>query len=166
MPVLAAGGISHGKAIRKALLAGASGAMLGTRFVATQESLQHPEHKSALLEARAGDTAMSVCFQDGWAGATHRTIRNGTLMRWEAAGCPPVGRRDQEKVTYSQLDPTARQSSDTVPSHPCATSGATLPTRRLYAGQGVDDVRDLPPAGELVVRLWNECLFASDASST
>ncbi len=31
----------------------------------------------------------------------------------------------------------------------------------LYAGQGVDDVRDLPGAAELVNRLWAECLDAS-----
>jgi nitronate monooxygenase len=49
-PVLAAGGIGHGRKIREALVAGASGAMLGTRFVATQESLAHPEYKSLLIK--------------------------------------------------------------------------------------------------------------------
>jgi hypothetical protein len=33
----------------------------------------------------------------------------------------------------------------------------------LYAGAGVDAVTDLPPAGELVRRLWEECLAARDA---
>jgi nitronate monooxygenase len=44
-PVVASGGIGNGQAVRKALLAGASAAMLGTRFVATIESNAHPEYK-------------------------------------------------------------------------------------------------------------------------
>ncbi len=95
-PVLAAGGIGNGQNIRKALLAGASGVVLGTRFVATQESLAHVAYKDAIVHAQAKDTALSVCFQDGWPGATHRTLRNSTLVRWEAAGCPPVGKRPGE----------------------------------------------------------------------
>jgi len=31
----------------------------------------------------------------------------------------------------------------------------------MYAGQGVDAVRDIPSAGELVERLWRECLEAT-----
>jgi hypothetical protein len=30
----------------------------------------------------------------------------------------------------------------------------------MYAGQGVDGIRDIPPTGELVARLWKECLDA------
>jgi nitronate monooxygenase len=92
-PVLAAGGVGNGQRIRTALLTGASGAVLGTRFVATQESLAHPDYKSAILKAHAGHTAMTLCFQDGSPPATHRALRNGTLTRWEASGCPPVGQR-------------------------------------------------------------------------
>ena len=96
IPVLAAGGSGHGQKIKTALLPGASGAVLGTRFVATQESLAHPEYKSAILRAHATDTALSVCLQDGWPSATHRALRNRTFERWEAAGCPSVGRRPGE----------------------------------------------------------------------
>ena len=31
----------------------------------------------------------------------------------------------------------------------------------MYAGQGFDAIRDVPPAGELVARLWKECLDAN-----
>src|SRR6266700_6162775 len=84
-PVIAAGGIGNGEGIRKALLAGASAAMLGTRFVATIESNGHPAYKQAILEAHAQDTALTVCFQDGWP-ATHRALRNRTFVLWDAAG--------------------------------------------------------------------------------
>ena len=159
-PVLAAGGIGHGRKIREALLAGASGAMLGTRFVATQESLAHPEHKNLLIKSRGSETTMSVCFQDGWPGATHRTLRNPTLERWEAAGCAPVGRRPGEG------DVVATRSDGTTVlryhfASPQRDLRGAITEMALFAGQGVDDIRDLPSAAELVVRLWAECLDQS-----
>ena len=64
-PVIAAGGIGNGAGIYKALRAGASAALLGTRFVATEESNAHDEYKRSLLGARGADTALTMCFQDG-----------------------------------------------------------------------------------------------------
>ena len=156
-PVLVAGGISHGKTLRQALEAGASGALMGTRTVATQESNAHPEYKAALLRAQASDTAMSVCFQDGWPGATHRTLRNGTLVRWEAAGCPPVGNRPGEGdvVATRQNGTTVVRYSHTPPAQGLR---GTVTDLAMYAGMGVGDVRDVPTARQLVERLWAECL--------
>ncbi len=106
-PVLAAGGIGHGKKIREALLAGASGAMLGTRFVATQESLTHPEYKNVLIKSRGSETTMSVCFQDGWPGAAHRSLRT----RPSNAGkrlVVPQSAGGQARVTSWPRDPMER----------------------------------------------------------
>ena len=44
---------------------GVSGAMLGTRFVATQESLAHEIYKRRLVEEHAKDTALTVRFDGG-----------------------------------------------------------------------------------------------------
>jgi nitronate monooxygenase len=76
-PVVPSGGIGNGQAIREALLAGASAAMLGTRFVTTIESNAHPVYKKALLPAYVRNTALTVCFQDGWP-ALHRALRSRT----------------------------------------------------------------------------------------
>jgi nitronate monooxygenase len=161
-PVLAAGGIGNGQKIRKALLSGASGAVLGTRFVATQESLAHAEYKNAIIHAQAKDTALSVCFQDGWPGATHRTLRNSTFVQWEAAGCPPVGKRPGEgDVVATRPDGTRvlRYSA----AAPVRDLQGTITDLTMHAGLSVDDVRDLPTARDLVRRLWAECLAASRA---
>jgi nitronate monooxygenase len=95
IPVVAAGGIASGTDIRAVLSAGASAAMLGTRFVATQESAAHQEYKDALLRSGKSETVLTVCFEGGWRNARHRVLRNETFIRWEAAGCPPVGKRSQ-----------------------------------------------------------------------
>jgi hypothetical protein len=31
----------------------------------------------------------------------------------------------------------------------------------MFAGQGVEDVQDIPAAADLVIRLWTECIEAS-----
>jgi nitronate monooxygenase len=159
IPVLAAGGIANGQNIRTALLAGAAGAVLGTRFVATQESFAHLENKNAIIRSRAKDTALSVCFQDGWPGATHRTLRNGTLNHWEAAGCPPVGKRPGEGDSVATGPGGTKVVRYSIMPPQAGFEGAVTDLA-MYAGQGVDDVKDLPTARDLIGRLWAECLAA------
>jgi nitronate monooxygenase len=159
-PVLAAGGIGNGRKIREVLLAGAAGAVLGTRFVATQESLAHPEYKNAIIRSHAKDTAFTVCFQDGWPGATHRALRNSTLIRWEAAGCPPVGKRPGEgDVVATRADGT--RVLRYYLGSPDRDLQGSITDLAMHAGHSVDDVKDLPPARDLVGTLWAECLVAS-----
>lgn len=54
IPVLAAGGIIDGRAIAAALLMGASGVQMGTRFLLAEECRLHPNAKEAII--KAGDT--------------------------------------------------------------------------------------------------------------
>ncbi|HZP84232.1 MAG TPA: nitronate monooxygenase [Chthonomonadaceae bacterium] len=164
VPVIAAGGIGDGAGIAHALQLGAAGAMLGTRFVATQESRAHPEYKRRLLEATAADTALTVCFDGGWPYAAHRVLRNPTLEAWEAAGCPPVGHRPGEgEITghTSSGEPIYRYE-DTAPRQ--GMTGSLL-DMALYAGTSCAAIHDLPPAAELVARLWAECEAALGSSA-
>lgn len=156
-PVLAAGGIGSGQRIRTALLAGASGAVLGTRFVATQESRAHLDYKSAILKARAGDTALTLCFQDGGPPKIHRALRNDTLTRWESAGCPPVGQRPGEGDALATR-PDGTQVLRYNGASPSRELTGAITELAMFAGLGVDDVKDVPPARDLVIRLWSECL--------
>jgi nitronate monooxygenase len=154
-PVIASGGIGNGNGIRKALLAGASAAMLGTRFVATIESNGHPAHKQAILAAHAQDTALTVCFQDGWP-ATHRALRNHTFVEWDAAGCPPPGKRPGEgQVVATRPDGSKVLRYDYRSAYRGMEGDVT--ECAMYAGLSVEFVKDLPAAGELVERLWQEC---------
>jgi nitronate monooxygenase len=154
-PVIASGGIGNGDGIRKALLAGASAAMLGTRFVATIESNGHPAYKQALLAGHAQDTALTVCFQDGWP-ATHRALRNRTFVLWDAAGCPPPGKRPGEGEAIATRPDGSKVLRYDYRSPYRGMEGAVTECA-LYAGISVDFVKDVPAAGELVERLWQEC---------
>jgi nitronate monooxygenase len=154
-PVIAAGGIGNGQGIRKALLAGASAAALGTRFVATVESNAHPAYKNAVIAAHAEDTALTNCFQDGWP-AMHRALRNSTFVKWDAAGCPPPGKRPGEGDVVATTPDGSKVLRYAFLSPTRALNGAVTECA-LFAGLGVDFVKDLPTAGELVERLWREC---------
>ena len=159
-PVVASGGIGNGEGIRKILIAGASGAMLGTRFVATVESQAHAEYKQALIRANANDTVLTVCFEGGWTNAPHRVLRNSTFNNWESAGCPPVGRRPGEGDVVATRAPDRKLSRYSTATASFGTEGSVTELA-LYAGRSVEAIRDVPAAGELVDRLWVECLSAA-----
>lgn len=154
-PVVAAGGIGNGQGIYKALAAGASGAALGSRFVSTTESTAHPDYKRALATAGGKDTALTICFQDGWS-AVHRVLRNRTFILWEAEGCKSPGKRPGEgDVVATQADGTKIvRYENTSPRVGFSGSVTDCP---MYAGTSVEYIKDLPGAGELVGRLWREC---------
>jgi nitronate monooxygenase len=76
VPVVAAGGIADGRGLAAALMLGADGAWLGTRFVASEEA-QHL-YKQRIVDARETDTAHTHVFSTGWP-APHRVLRNAAL---------------------------------------------------------------------------------------
>lgn len=155
IPVIAAGGIASGRGIARALADGASGAMLGTRFVATVESLAHENYKRGIVEARSTDAVLTVCFDVGWPYAAHRVLRNSTLARWEAAGCPPSGQRPGERDVVARLA-NGKEFVRYEDAPPRTGMSGEVEAMSLYAGSGCDEIDDIPSVRELVEQLWRE----------
>lgn len=59
IPVIAAGGIVDERGVVAAIALGAEGVQLGTRFVAVDENIAHPEYKRAIIEAQDADTVVT-----------------------------------------------------------------------------------------------------------
>jgi nitronate monooxygenase len=156
VPVVASGGIGDGAGIAKALSLKASSAMLGTRFVATQESRAHEDYKQRLVESKAGESALTVCFDGGWPYAAHRVLRNRTLSDWEAVGCPPPGQRPGEGEITAKT-PSGEAIVRYEDTAPRVGFAGTVLEMALYAGTSCGAIHDLPPARELIARLWAEC---------
>ncbi|HEV2472074.1 MAG TPA: nitronate monooxygenase [Chthonomonadales bacterium] len=158
VPVIAAGGLSTGEDIARAMRLGAAGAMLGTRYVATIESRAHPYYKARLVSAQGTDTELTCCFDGGWPAA-HRVLRNSTLNTWKAAGSPPRGSRPGEAdvVAYSAAGEPIARYEDIAPRE--GMSGA-VSEMALYAGTGCGAITEIARAGELTLRLSAE-LFAA-----
>ncbi len=60
IPVIAAGGIATGKAMVAAMVLGADAVQVGSRFVASQESSAHQNFKDAVVQAKDGDTELTL----------------------------------------------------------------------------------------------------------
>jgi nitronate monooxygenase len=140
VPVLAAGGIVTGAGVAAALAAGAAGAWVGTRFMATPEALGSAAAKAKLLAASERDTvrtsaydrAMGIPWPPEYPG---RALRSGFTERWH-------GREDELAVAAAEA--------------PGEVAAALAAEPVVDAGQGVAAVRELLPAGEVVRRLAAE----------
>ena len=60
IPLIAAGGIGTGRAMLAAMHLGADGVQIGSRFVATPESSAHKNFKQVVVEAKEGDTLLTL----------------------------------------------------------------------------------------------------------
>lgn len=60
IPLIAAGGIASGKGMLAAMILGADGVQMGTRFAASVESSAHDNFKNLLLDTQEGDTMVSL----------------------------------------------------------------------------------------------------------
>lgn len=60
VPLIAAGGIANGKGMLAAMILGADGVQVGSRFVASEESSAHQAFKKMVVEAKEGDTLLTL----------------------------------------------------------------------------------------------------------
>ncbi|MGK5685576.1 NAD(P)H-dependent flavin oxidoreductase [Actinoplanes sp. URMC 104] len=140
VPVLAAGGIADGRGIAAALTLGAAGALLGTRFQATAESLADPATVAAILAGRGEDTernsVLDIVRGSPWPSAyTARTLGHPHLERW------------QGREADAAADPQARRDYDDD------LARGVIPPLPVWAGEAVDLIGDRPPAAGLVEAL-------------
>jgi nitronate monooxygenase len=144
VPVLAAGGIAEPRALAAVLAAGAAGARIGTRFLATPESGAHPEYVMALLAAGPDSTEIT----DGFAECPMcATLPRARVLRSAIAA---VGAVDEEVVgtigDEEQLPPRSG-----MPPH--KEVQGMIHAMALYAGSGVEHVTAVRPAAEVVREL-------------
>jgi len=149
-------GIADGRGFAAALALGASGAWIGTRFLASNEVAIHPHYRKRLLEATEDDTVyLEELFDIGWPRAPHRVLRNSTVAAWETAGRPPTGTRPGEGevvATSKSRGPIVRYRSYT----PGADAEGDIDALSLWAGQSVALVHKVQPAAEIVREIVSE----------
>lgn len=162
IPVLAAGGIVDQTGVRAVLDAGAAAAVVGTRFLLTDESRAHPGYKQRCLEADT--TLRTELFGLGWPDAPHRVVPNAATRRWLSEdGRVPAWIRRANRLTR----PLANRIPDTLQARALSGQRASRPflgpqpptddgpaglvdSGPLYAGANVALINDIRPAAELV----------------
>ena len=143
IPVVAAGGIADGRGLAAVLSLGGSGVSMGTRFTATRESLWDDAMKSRVVASGGDQTAQTRVFDivrgAPWpAQYPGRALRNDFYQRWHG---------NEEQLQAQQAD--AEKSY-------LATKPDDFSARVIWAGEGVDLVKDLPSAAELIERIIDE----------
>ena len=92
IPVIAAGGIGDGRGIAAALMLGAEGVQIGTRFVVTEESIVHENYKKRVMDAKDIDSQVTGRST----GHPVRTLRNKQTREYL--------RLEKEGATFEQLE--------------------------------------------------------------
>lgn len=165
LPVLASGGIGDGAGVARAIGLGAQGVSLGTRFVATEESLAHPEYKRRIVDSVARDTVYTDDLYDiSWPGAPTRTLRNRTFDEWDAAGRPPPGHRPGEGTFVGTMRLPSGQAFE-LPRYggagsPLVGFEGDFDYPAMWAGESVEVVNDVLPVAEIVRRLAEDAAAA------
>lgn len=138
IPVISAGGIATGRQMLAAMVMGAEGVQVGSRFVASEEASSHLRFKEAVIAAREGDTVLTLkqltpvrmmrnkFFQEvqeaEWKGATLDELR--TLL----------GRARAKKGMFE----------------------GNLDEGELEIGQVSALIKDILPASEILKNMWEE----------
>jgi len=145
VPVLAAGGIADGRGLAAALMLGAQGGLMGTRFYATAESLGHERARARLVAAGAGETVRSHVFDIvrdfyPWPEPyVARALGNRFVDRWHGREPELQGALTEEAPAYWR----ARDEGD-------------VDVAAVFAGECVDLIRAVEPAADLVRRIGAE----------
>jgi nitronate monooxygenase len=138
VPVLAAGGIADGRGLAAALMLGAAGAVCGTAFFASTESLVPPGLKQGAVDGSGDDTergsAVDLVRGLEWPKPwTIRTLRNGFLRRWSG---------DLEGLRVSLAEERPRYLAAREQGDPDIAA--------VIVGEGVDFVRAQRPAAVIL----------------
>jgi enoyl-[acyl-carrier protein] reductase II len=138
IPVIAAGGIATGKQMLSAMVLGAEGVQMGSRFVASEEASSHIQFKNAVINAAEGDTMLSM-----------KQLTPVRLMK---------------NKFYREIEDAEQQGASTevlrsILGRARAKKGmfeGNLDEGELEIGQVSASLDSILPAGEIVKKVWQE----------
>ena len=143
IPVMAAGGLADGRGLAASIALGAQGALMGTRFLATEESPLHQNFKQAIVDSDGHDTVLTeipdLTTGQVWPGAMSRAQRNQFIERW-------TGREWEIRANRAEIfeDMLAARKAGDVDNAP------------LSFGQDAGLIHDIPNSAELIQRITEE----------
>ena len=142
IPIIASGGIADGRGLAAALVLGAEGVNMGTRFCVTQEAPIHDNIKQALVRGSERDTALLF-----------RTLRNTARVFRNAIA---------DEVRAIEQRPGGCEFEDIRPLVAGARGRAALASGAvddgvISAGQCIGLIDDVPSCAELIARMVADC---------
>jgi nitronate monooxygenase len=146
VPVVAAGGIADGRGLAAALMLGASGVLMGTRFYATTEAAGADDAKDRIRRANGDATVRGMVFditrQRAWpAPFTGRCLRNAHLDRWNGRELELLHRVDEVAAEFA-----------------AARSAGNYDVLPVIAGEAAGLIHDVPSAAAVLQRVVSEAV--------
>ena len=138
IPVIAAGGIATGKQMLAAMVLGASGVQVGSRFVCTPEASSHIAFKEAVIKAQEGDTLLSLKKL-----MPVRLLRNHFFDEVRAAELRGASEEEMQKLLGRARAKKGMFEGD-------------LDEGELEIGQVSALIKEIKPAAEVVKEIWND----------
>ena len=140
IPVIAAGGIATGRQMLAAMVLGAEGVQVGSRFVASPEASSHKNFKEAVLHATEGSTQLSIKKL-----TPVRLLKNKFFLQIEEAE-----KRGASEEELKQILGQARSKKGMFE--------GDLDEGELEIGQVSALINDILPAADIVKNIWKEFL--------
>jgi enoyl-[acyl-carrier protein] reductase II len=138
IPVIAAGGIATGRQMLAAMVLGAEGVQMGTRFVASDEASSHTAFKQAVIQSTEGDTQLMMKKL-----TPVRLLKNKFFQEVQEAEA-----RGADETELKRILGRARAKQ--------GMHEGNLDEGELEIGQVSAIVKDILPAGQIVTSIWNE----------
>ncbi len=138
IPVISAGGIATGRQMMAAMVMGAEGVQMGSRFVASEEASSHISFKKAVIASQEGDTILTMKQL-----TPVRLIRNKFYQQLQAA--------EESGAAIEELKELLGRGR--------AKRGmfeGNLDEGELEIGQVSSLLNGILPAGEIVKKVWQE----------
>ena len=140
--VVAAGGIADGSGVAAALTLGADGVVMGTRFLAAEETTVHPAYQSAILETEdGGQTTVRAKVFDELAGPN--------IWPRDFDGRALIAQSYKDHIEGISIDEIRKSHAEAKQS---SHLGFNQENRRaaIWAGTGVGLVRRRAPAADII----------------
>ncbi len=138
IPLIAAGGIATGKQMLAAMVLGADGVQVGSRFVCTPEASSHKDFKQAVINAEEGDTLLSL-----------KKLMPVRLLK----------NHFSEQVRYAEMHGESEEALQQLLGKGRAKKGmfeGDLDEGELEIGQVSALIKKIIPAAEVVKEIWEE----------
>lgn len=139
IPVVTAGGIANGQTMAAALMLGADGVMMATRFIATQECDTHEKIKQELVRRQEYDTTL-ICKTINLQGRALKNKTTACVLETEASG---GGIKDIVPLISGQRCKEAWETGD-------------VDIAPMMVGQSIGLINDVPTCAELLGRMASE----------
>ncbi len=138
IPVIAAGGVGDGRGFAAALMLGAQGVQLGTRFVCTTECTAAPEYKEAIIGARDRDAVVTGRIT----GHPVRNIKNQLTRELE--------KMENEGASKEEIEEAASGGLRRAVTEGDVMGGSVM------AGQISGLVNDIKPVAEVIDEIFKQ----------